>query len=552
MRIRYGVRILWLSVVMVLLFAGLFGRLFQIQIAHGSEYAHMAYSQRTLFLPVDSRRGMILDRNGIPLTDPQPAWAVGVFPPLIKEPADTAARLSGLLHTPAQQLLQALKASPGAFWLAKGLTEQAARQVAAANLPGVAVGITGARYGPGALAHHLVGYVNAEGGKLGLEQAFDEALTGDRAPRLVMTMTARQSPYAGSGVQTVMPLLGKEPYRLETTIDSQIQRVVEEVLDRQGSGIKAAVVVLDPSDGEVLAMASRPDFEYGSIATTGTSLLNRALAQYPPGSVFKPVIAAAALEKGLVKLDEEFYCSGEYDLGPNRFHDVDGTKHGQLTLREAIAKSCNITFLKIGNELLGIDAMRTAALHFGFGQRAGLLGPDHTLAEEQAGNVPRGMADGALQLAFGQGGLLVTPLQVARFYASIANGGILPAIKLVKVVRSPTGEVIERPAVGRSERVMSTATAKTLQQGLAAVTDPQGVGTGRGAWIPKAGSAGKSGTAEGSDGAGRIINHAWFAGYFPLQSPRYVTVVLVDGGGLGGAVAGPIFRQIGEGILGLQ
>ncbi len=571
MHVVIGRRILWLSLFALLALAGLGYRLYQIQVVHGPQYARMAYLQRTLVLPVGETRGRILDRNGQPLTDPRPTWGVAVFPPLVREPEEVA----GLLWSVLKRGPAAEKLSPDAIvtnltrrphearWLVRGITEQTAQRIAALGLPGITVGPVTERYGEGALARHLVGYLNAANGRptgqLGLEALFDAELNGEAVPAMVTYLDGLGDPLTGLGIRTMKPLAGKEPYDVQTTIDRHIQAITEDVLDRtphpDGGPMRGAVVVMDPHTGDVLAMASRPQLPYDEAAfdaalqdRAASPFVNRAVRPFAPGSVFKPIVAAEALEQGLVSLQERFNCTGRYDIGPTRFRDPGGRAHGSLTFQQAVAQSCNVTFLRLGHQRMGEEMLRQAARRFGFGMAPGGLGEGRSLDAREAGHVPEPGDASTVQIALGQGSLAVTPLQVARAYSAIANGGVLPPVRLVTAVKSPAGAVVTKPAAGQGVRILSRATVRDLQQALQAVTYPEGKGTGKAAWVAQGGSAGKTGTAEVTP----AIAHAWFAGYLPLAEPRYVIVVFVEQGGSGGRTAAPIFRAIGERILALE
>jgi penicillin-binding protein 2 len=545
-------RALWLQFWLVLLIAVLAGRLFVLQVLRAAPAAKMAYEQQTLALPLAGRRGLILDRKGQPLSDAWNPWGVALFPPLIpvSERERVAQALSGLLPEAGPAIDAALtgpRREP--LWLPVAVEEALGRRIAALGLPGVAVARRGERYGADPLARHLVGYFNDQGGRMGLEAAFDRELAGEAVPVLTAAIDGRYRVRGAEPFQTVIPAVGKQPYTLHTTIDRDVQAAVERALDRLRGDHPAAAVVLDPTSGEVLAMASRPQFAYDQNGQPFSSepgfWYNRAVTGFAPGSVFKTMVAAAALEAGLVRLDEEFVCTGHYQIGNNHFRDADGVSHGRITFAEAIARSCNIVFLQVGYERLGIQRLQALARQFGFGEPTGLLG--RPWPEEQAGAIPTGQ--GAVQIAFGQGGLLATPLQIARAYAAIANDGVMPALKLVTTARNPAGEVMYRPPAGRSERVMSKATAALLRRALTRVTEPDGTGTGKAAWVANGGSAGKTGSAQGTSVDGRPAVHAWFAGFVPAGTPRYVIVVMVEGGGSGGQVAAPIFRAIGERLM---
>ncbi|MDF2629794.1 MAG: spoVD, partial [Symbiobacteriaceae bacterium] len=501
-------RLFALTLIVLLLLAALGGRLYHLQVAKNAAYTAIAHSQRTLSLPLSPERGLILDRNGEPLSDPVHTWRIGVFPPFLDDRATEAAALARLLGDSAASIEYELWEMKKQGWLPYRLDEQTAAAVRDAGLAGIAAAPVLHRVGENPLARHLLGYVNANGGAQGLEYIYDAELKGGDVPALTAYVDGHGNPLAGLGIRAVVPTAGKAPYQLITTIDKRFQAAVEEVLDRAAAGRPVAAVVMDPENGEVLAMASRPTFDPNKIENPNNPALhNRAVRAEPPGSVFKAVIAAAALEAGLVEPDEEFYCDGEHEI--DGWHVTDAG-HGWLTFSEAVAKSCNIVFGEVGAERLGVTAMREVAAHFGFGEATDA--PGRPWPEESAGTIVR--ADDPtndIQMAIGQGDLEVTPLQLARAYSAIANGGTLPAAKLVKAVKSPAGEVVVRPAAGRPERVISRETAARLKQMLEGVTDPGGAGTGKLAWVPGAGSAGKTGSAEdGRNESGGAVVHAWF------------------------------------------
>lgn len=545
MTLQIGRRLFALSLIVLLMLAALGGRLYHLQITNNVEYTAIAHSQRTLSLPLAPERGLILDRNGEPLSDPVHTWKVGVFPPFLDDRPAEATALARLLGDSAASIEAELWALEKQGWLSQTVDDKTAAAVRDAGLAGVAAAPVLTREGPGALARHLLGYANANGGARGLEYVYDAELKGGDVPKLTAYIDGRGNPLAGLGVRAVVPTAGKAPYQLVTTIDRRFQAAVEAVLDETAAGRPVAAVVMDPENGEVLAMASRPNFTISAdLDPNDPALINRAVRAQPPGSVFKAVVAAAALEAGLVKPDERFYCDGKHE---HNGWTVTDAGHGWLTFREAVAKSCNIVFAQVGAERLGVAAMREAAQRFGFGAATDVAG--RPWPEESAGAIRDAEPTNDVQMAIGQGDLQVTPLQVARAYSAIANGGTLPVPKLIRAVKSPAGEVVQRPAAGRPERVMTRETAATMKKLLEGVTDPGGAGTGKLAWVPGAGAAGKTGSAEdGIDDKGEAIVHAWFAGYVPRWKPKWTIVVMVEDGKWGGQAAAPIFSQIGQKI----
>lgn len=558
-------RIAWAAAGCLLAAAALVARLWHWQVRAAPALVREAVAQRMVALPL-AARGQIRDRHGQPLTDPQPRWAVAAFPPLVQDRGAAAAALAPVLGPEAAARL--LDPGGHARWLARGLDAQVAAQVAALGLPGVVAVRQDERYGPGALARHLVGYVNVAGGQLGLEATYERLLAGTAGPHLAAFRDGHGQPLAGLGVREVEVEAGKEPWDLYLTLDARLQAAVEAALDGytpppdaagppdgdaaapvpgQGPGgppLRAAVVVLDPASGDILAMASRPNFDptQGPPAEGGqwAPLLNRAVAAFPPGSTFKPLVAAYALAQGAIRPDERIFCPGHYDLGDARFHDYVPGGHGWVDMRQALAVSCNIYFIRLGYERLGREGLLAAARAFGLGEPTGL-----NLWGEAAGALPAAQYPGEVaQLAFGQG-LTATPLQMARAYAALLRGGELPPLGLVARVAAPSGEVLVRPARTPARQAVPAPAATAVAGMLAAVTEPGGSGTGQAAWVPGAGSAGKSGSAQWGPGPA----HAWFIGWVPLASPRYVIAVFVEEGSLGGRVAGPLFRAVAERIL---
>lgn len=554
MHIRMARRMLWLSVAAALCLAALGVRVFQLQVLQGPVLARQAISQRTERLPLQMRRGLIYDRNGVALTDPQSALGLAAFPRLFGDTAPVAQALADALgEEMAARVLDYVRRHHEAGWVIEGLSPATAARVEELGLPGLAVGPTGRRYGPDSLARHLVGYANAVGGQTGLEFAYDAELRGGNVPHLSASYDGRGEPLYASALQVVQPRdpVNKEPYDLHTSIDARIQRAVEEEMDRTGhptgGPLRAGVVVMDVATGAPLAVASRPNYDQ-AVYSGENQLRNRALTPYETGSVFKPLVAAAALEAGLITPDEEFMCSGTYRLGGLTFHDVDGTPQGPVTLRGAIARSCNTAFIQIGYERMGGDALLEAASRFGLGAPTGALPPGH----EPVAPLPEPLYGGDVaQLSFGQGGLMASPLQVARAYTALANGGTLHPARLVSAVKRSDGEVVARPRAESPRRVVSRGTAVEIQAALLAATVPGGEGTGQAAWLEGVGAAGKSGSAD-TVMNGRPATHAWFAGWFPVQRPQYVVVVLIEDGRSGGTFAAPLFRRIAERLLELE
>ncbi|MGQ9779105.1 MAG: peptidoglycan D,D-transpeptidase FtsI family protein [Bacillota bacterium] len=367
---------------------------------------------------------------------------------------------------------------------------------------------------------HTVGYASDRFGTSGLEAAYNEILSG-RDPRTVLAnWWAALHGRAGRGGDVI------------TSIDLRLQEAAARTLGPR----PGAVVVLDATDGDVLALVSQPGFR--NPPTPGSweverrrpdaPFLHRALdGLYPPGSTFKVITAAAALAEGLGGLKE--YCRGYTLVGGRRFRDARSGGHRHLDLRRALAVSCNIYFTRLGARL-GAKRLLRWARAFGLGQA-----PPFVLSTE-AGRVPLpvDVAETAA-MAIGQGRLLVTPLQMALVAVAVANGGLLMRPRLVQAVRLPIGTRTFAPRPWR--RAMSPATAELLRIYL-----EQAVvhGTGRRAAAPGWVVGGKTGTAQVPGGA----PHAWFVGFARSGKRRLAFAVVVEHGGSGGEVAAPMVAAI--------
>ncbi len=393
-------------------------------------------------------------------------------------------------------------------------------------------------FGP-ALAQ-TVGYVSARYGTSGIEDAYDEALlppdtTGDPAAQFAEIVDAFQGRTAQSRGADVV-----------TTIVPAIQRELWEQLSRYP---RAAGVVLDPASGAVLAMASAPSYDPGSYDAEfpqlqddpESPLLNRATSGlYPPGSTFKIFTAASALEAGTVTLDSQFYDPGYLTIGNFTLHDNESEATGGQDLTGAFALSSNVDFAQIGLRM-GVDTFYDSLARWGIGEAL-----DFQLPAE-AGSVPpkASVVPGELaQMAFGQGALLMTPLQMALIAATIANDGTMPRPYIVRqIVRN--GSVASVTPVGSLATPISAQTAEEVKKMMIAVVQR---GTGTTARIANVQVAGKTGTATNPHGA----SHSWFVCFAPADHPRYVVAIVVENAGYGAVVAAPIARDVLETALATQ
>lgn len=405
------------------------------------------------------------------------------------------------------------------------------------------------RYDEKSLARHVIGYTDAENaGVSGLEMAFDNLLQTGVDYRVTGLKDARENPIARAGLQTENAHYVPEK-TVKLTLDYHIQQMVEQAMDTMP--YNGAVVVLDVQSFDVLAMASRPNFDQTDVGAVlsggGTQLLNRALSPYNAGSIFKIVTAAAGLEAGVCTPDGTHMCGGSRDVSGVEFFCQRREGHGELPLHSAFALSCNMAFYDIG-ERTGGQALMDMARRFGLGGT--LLGGIGL--PESAGSVPQKetYTDAEVaNLSIGQGELMITPLQAANMACIIASGGWQRPVNLVDGIVDADGQTVEHLRRYGAARVIDTQIARTIGEMMLETTVS---GTGTNARLPQ-GAAGKTSTAEtGWDGGTGLMVHGWFVGYFPYDNPKYAMAVLAEDGKQGNAACAPLFRQIAEQLLQME
>jgi peptidoglycan glycosyltransferase len=391
-------------------------------------------------------------------------------------------------------------------------------------------------YGAGASLSQLVGYSSAVYGESGLEAALDSILSPpDERLSGVGDAAGLFRSNAGRGGQTGSDVV--------LTLRADIAAVVDQALP---GSIRGAALVMDPRNGNILAAVNRPTFDPNTLAaqwktlrsSAQSPLLDRALAGlYPPGSTFKMVTASAALDTGTVVPSDTFSDPGYFEVGGFRIRNAENEVTGTQNFTGAFALSSNVDFAQIGLKL-GLDGYYDYLHRFHVGDEPGLAVP--TAQDEvpaKATIVPSELA----QMAFGQGGLAVTPLRMALIASTIANGGVMMRPQLVKEFRVNGRLPLSVPPT-RWERVLSETTASRLRDMMIAVVRS---GTGTAARMPRVTVAGKTGTATHVGAP----PHAWFVCFAPAERPRIVVAVVVEDAGYGGVVAAPIARKILEGSL---
>ena len=559
-------RLLHVQRVLMAAFAIVALNLGRLQLVQGPLYQRLAEQNHLRLLPSSAPRGRILDRTGVVLADNRSALNVVIVPQETAQLTVTFSTLARLLDRPAQRLAQAYQAGRTLPFAPVVVAADIPRRTALiieerrAQLPGVFIQPQVLRlYPEGVSTAHVVGYVgdiSAEElasleeygyqprdrvGKTGIERTFDAYLRGEPGGTMV-EVDHRGRFVRMRGVRE--PLSGKD---VQLTIDIRLQRQAAQLLGE----LRGACVALDPRDGEVLALVSSPGFDpniflqpdsapkRALLAAANSPMLQRAAgAAFTPGSIFKVVTATAALEQQRVTPLTTIICRGALALGAQAMKCWKQDGHGPEDLQQALAHSCNVYFGQAGL-WTGPEALHAWALQYGLGRVTGI-----ELPGEAAGAVPspswwggHWYAGDTAHLAIGQGGLLVTPLQMAVLMATAANGGWVVRPHLVRAVG---GVAMASPSA--RHLALHPDTLAVINAGLRAVVALSD-GTGHRAYSPRVRIAGKTGTAQ-TQIAGSP--HGWFIGYAPVEDPQLAIVVLIEHGGSGGDRPSDIARQLFE------
>jgi len=503
--------------------------------------ANAATSQQVSSSKLPAERGSIVDRKGNPLAVSEPASDVSATPYLVKDPVKAAERLAPVLGQTPEALVQKLaRKDTGFVFLARNLPAAQAARVQKLNLTGIDLEPGHLRFYPREfLAAQLLGSVGTDGrGLSGIEYERNKTLTGTDGERRLVKDALGQS----INVRDTKP--AHPGNRIELTIDAAIQDEVERVLSKVGQAYRpkgATAIVMDPRDSEVLAMANWPRIDANDPgAAPAYAAQNRAVgATYEPGSTFKAVTVAGALEENVVKPDSKFVLPPQIQVADRTIGESHARGTEELSTAQILAQSSNVGAITIGLRE-GKQRFDKWVRRFGFGQPTGVDLP----GEERGIVLPVDKYSGSSMgnLPIGQG-IAVTPMQMAQAYAAIANGGIL---RKPQVVRRIAGERVPTP---KGRRIVSTKTALQLRTMLEGAFAPGG--TASEVSIPGYKLAGKTGTANKIDPkTGEYSQSAYvasFIGFAPALHPRLLIAVMVDephGAIYGGTVAAPAFGQI--------
>ncbi len=572
-----------------IVFAILASAYWYLQIVRGDYFFGLSENNRLRSVRINAPRGYVLDRHGAILVDNEPAYTLHLYRREARD-LDTSIDLAvQVLKVPRDQIrgrvdrgLKDPEFLPIPIAENLGIEEVAAIEAHAPDHPEFAITVSQRRlYSRGAEAAHALGYLSEarpdqvhsgeDGyrvgdwiGQKGIEGSYERLLAGVDGERRVIVDSH------GHEIAEERRVEARPGQNLYLTLDLDLQQIAEEYFrDRVGS-----VVAMDPRNGEILALVSSPSYDpnwftrrvtaeqWGELlADPHNPLQNRAIQNaFSPGSIFKIFEAYGALSLNLVDPDQKIFCPGHATFYGRTFQCHKKEGHGWVNLRDAIKMSCDVYFYNLGRRL-GIDRIAEISRGFGFGEPTGI-----DLPYEKAGLVPseewardkrhaRWYPSETISVAIGQGPVLVTPIQVARALSGLIETGRLPTPHLFLASQDPaTNQKLKFSADPKQGLALAPEKAAIVKSGMWAVLNEPG-GTAFGSRPPGVEAGGKTGTVQvigreaviraGADRK-RLQDHAWFAGFAPLDDPQMVVVVFVENGGHGGSAAAPLARDLFE------
>jgi cell division protein FtsI (penicillin-binding protein 3) len=532
-------RIVFLGALFVALLVVALGRAVWIQAVNGDAYAAMAVKQHRETVVVPAGRGTIFDRNGEPLAIGRQAMTVYANPRQVDRPRDlTLAAVEHLGLDPATLYPQLVDRSRGFVYVARKADSDKVRKLEELGFSGLASYPEELRtYPQRSVASHILGYAGLDNeGLEGLERSLEKVLAGKPGSRTIV-----KDPF-GRALDVVSTKPETPGRNVRLTIDHQIQANAESVLRdtvRRFGARAASAIVMDPSDGSILAMAAAPGFDANRFSQTRPDRRrNRAVTDtYEPGSTFKLVTVAAALQEGTVTPRTSFRLAPTIEVADRVIREAHTRPTRRMSVREIVEYSSNIGTITIAQRL-GAGNLAAWIDRFGFGKTTGIDFPGESTGFALPLDRWSGSTIGTVPIGHG---IAVTPVQMARAYAAIANGGVLVRPHLVDRIDG------KEVSAKRGRRVVSRDVSRQMLSMLRGVVLE---GTGTAAAIPGYSVAGKTGTAAKIDPSGRYSSTRYvasFVGLVPASKPRLVIMVMVDepsGSIYGGDVAAPAFREI--------
>lgn len=538
------------------------------QIVRGDWYTQRAVSQQTRDIPIEAKRGAIYDRKGKELANSISKYTVWAKKSEIKNIRETAGQLSKIIKEDENSIYEILsKKGNSIVKVKRWIDADVAKKLKESNIPGIWSIKDNKRYYPYTnFASYIIGNVSSENtGASGIELQYDEILRGLPGRELMSTdVYGRQTPF-----NSLQYNKAKDGKGIVLTIDETIQHYAEVAIDnalKVNMAKRAYAIVMDVKNGDILAMVSKPDYNLNEPTKAAAPLFEQELASYSdkdkimglyqmwrnpvvndayePGSTFKLLVAAAALEEGLVTPDEIFYCKGYIDVADAKLKcAIYPRSHGRETFTQAVANSCNPVFVEIGQRL-GIDRLYDYIQGFGITRRTGIDLPGEGIGQIYEKNKVGPVELGTM--SFGQS-IAITPIQLITAVSAIANEGKLMKPKIVKELVDYKGKISEQYKSQTIRQVISTRTSKKMMKIMeSVVTD----GAGKEGYIPGYHVGGKTATAQkvidGKYQKGFYISS--FIGVAPTNDPRLAILVVIDepkgANHFGGAIAAPVVKDI--------
>ncbi|ABO49208.1 stage V sporulation protein D [Desulforamulus reducens MI-1] len=528
-------------------------RLVWIQFVRGDELRQEGIINRMRDVPVEAKRGSILDQNGNELVTSISADSIYVIPNHIKKPDEVASQIAPLLGMDIEKVRKIISQKSRFEWIKRKVDFETSQKLKDLKIEGIGFAEESRRYyKQETLAPHILGFTGTDNqGLMGMEAAYEEELKGIPG-RIVIEHDAAGREIPQALHQYIPPTQGNN---LVLTLDQTIQHFVERELDKivaSYSPKMAVIIVMDPKTGDILALGNRPTFNPNKWREVPQSVWDRNPAiwyNYEPGSTFKIITASSALEENAVKTSDRFYDPGFYQVADRKIRCWKVGGHGSQSFEEVVQNSCNPGFIQVGLDL-GKEKFYKYIRAYGFGQPTGIGLPGEArgimIGEKDATNL------NIATMSIGQS-IAVTPIQLITAISAVANGGKLMKPHLVKRIEDPKGKVIKEVVPQEVRQVVSAETAKVTSQLLENVVLK---GSGKNAFVDGYRAAGKTGTAQvvsdrGGYASGKYV--ASFAGFAPVNDPKIAVLVMVaePQGGMyyGSQVAAPVFAPLAKDIL---
>ncbi|QAT62033.1 hypothetical protein EQM13_10765 [Acidilutibacter cellobiosedens] len=531
-------RIFYFAFFIVILFIVLGFRLYWVQIIKYDDYCTEALKQRGEETNIYPDRGVIYDKNFIPLTNRDKIKTVFVFRDDIENNKNVEDFVLKFGDTDKERLSKFLKSGN------KIMSVPLSSSVSQKDIPKeVFILDKTLRYNEEGILSHVIGYVkeSENKGESGIEKVFDDILKKEDSEDVYFELDGKRNVISGAGYTANKSQDSGRPSSVKLTADYHIQKIVENVMDDYK--VNGAVIVTEVSTGDIVAMASRPNFNQNSIDTYlnkgNMEFFNKAVqVSYPPGSLFKIVVLLAGLQEDMNLVNKEFYCRGYEQINDLIIKCSKEEGHGKINLKNAFAQSCNSVFIQIG-ERIGAKKIIEMAKKLGFGEKINI-----GLMEEVKGNLPEGrelIGPAIGNISIGQGTIEATPLQIANMITIVANNGIKKSLSIVDEIVTEDGYSVKKFNREDDVRIIEQKYCEIVRDYLNEVVIS---GTAKKVNLEDIGGAGgKTGSAQA------ILNkqptiHGWFVGYFPRENPKYTVTILVEEGHSGSSSAVPIFEKI--------